>query len=97
MCVCVCVCVCLSVHLRHGGSLFISSKSLPSPILLILTGGLEELAVARRLPKAYSTGFVGCVKDVAVDGVELHLVEDALNSPKILHCSASGTAATAKK
>ncbi|XP_063065047.1 agrin isoform X2 [Engraulis encrasicolus] len=51
-------------------------------------GGLEELAVARRLPKAYSTGFVGCVKDVTVDGVELHLVEDALNSPKILHCSA---------
>ncbi|KAL2103599.1 hypothetical protein ACEWY4_000467 [Coilia grayii] len=51
-------------------------------------GGLEELSVARRLPKAYSTGFVGCVKDVTVDGVELHLVEDALNSPKILHCSA---------
>ncbi|KPP61769.1 hypothetical protein Z043_120095, partial [Scleropages formosus] len=50
-------------------------------------GGLEELAVARRLPKAYSTGFVGCVKDVSVDGVELHLVEDALNSPRILHCS----------
>ncbi|XP_045065333.1 agrin-like isoform X3 [Coregonus clupeaformis] len=52
-------------------------------------GGLEELAVARRLPKAYSTGFVGCVKDVVVDGMELHLVEDALNSPKILHCSAA--------
>ncbi|TDH10905.1 hypothetical protein EPR50_G00079800 [Perca flavescens] len=52
-------------------------------------GGLEELAVARRLPKAYSTGFVGCVKDVVVDGVELHLVEDALNSPRILHCSAA--------
>ncbi|XP_073731347.1 agrin isoform X3 [Misgurnus anguillicaudatus] len=51
-------------------------------------GGLEELSVARRLPKAYSTGYVGCVKDVIVDGVELHLVEDALNSPKILHCSA---------
>ncbi|XP_031422229.1 agrin isoform X3 [Clupea harengus] len=51
-------------------------------------GGLEELSAARRLPKAYSTGFVGCVKDVTVDGVELHLVEDALNSPKILHCSA---------
>ncbi|XP_067228326.1 agrin isoform X1 [Chanodichthys erythropterus] len=51
-------------------------------------GGLEELSVARRLPKAYSTGFIGCVKDVIVDGVELHLVEDALNSPKILHCSA---------
>uniref|UniRef100_A0A8C4HVF3 Agrin n=1 Tax=Dicentrarchus labrax TaxID=13489 RepID=A0A8C4HVF3_DICLA len=52
-------------------------------------GGLEELAVARRLPKAYSTGFVGCIKDVVVDGVELHLVEDALNSPQILHCSAA--------
>nr|XP_054602129.1 agrin isoform X4 [Nothobranchius furzeri] len=52
-------------------------------------GGLEELAVARRLPKAYSTGFVGCIKDVVVDGVEVHLVEDALNSPKILHCSAT--------
>ncbi|XP_078110555.1 agrin isoform X2 [Sander vitreus] len=52
-------------------------------------GGLEELAVARRLPKAYSTGFVGCIKDVVVDGVELHLVEDALNSPRILHCSAA--------
>ena len=52
-------------------------------------GGLEELAVTRRLPKAYSTGFVGCVKDVVVDGVELHLVEDALNTPKILHCSAA--------
>uniref|UniRef100_A0A674DNC9 Agrin n=1 Tax=Salmo trutta TaxID=8032 RepID=A0A674DNC9_SALTR len=50
-------------------------------------GGLEELMVARRLPKAYSTGFVGCVKDVVVDGMELHLLEDALNSPKILHCS----------
>lgn len=53
------------------------------------SGGLEELAVARRLPKAYSTGYVGCIKDVVVDGVELHLVEDALNSPKILHCSAA--------
>ncbi|KAI9531181.1 hypothetical protein NQZ68_000676 [Dissostichus eleginoides] len=52
-------------------------------------GGLEELAVARRLPKAYSTGYMGCIKDVVVDGVELHLVEDALNSPKILHCSAA--------
>uniref|UniRef100_A0A4W5QM83 Agrin n=1 Tax=Hucho hucho TaxID=62062 RepID=A0A4W5QM83_9TELE len=33
-------------------------------------GGLEELVVTRRLPKAYSTGFVGCVKDVVVDGME---------------------------
>ncbi|KAM9342708.1 LOW QUALITY PROTEIN: agrin [Pholidichthys leucotaenia] len=52
-------------------------------------GGLEQLAAARRLPKAYSTGFVGCIKDVVVDGVDLHLVEDALNSPRILHCSAA--------
>uniref|UniRef100_A0A8C7QHD9 Agrin n=1 Tax=Oncorhynchus mykiss TaxID=8022 RepID=A0A8C7QHD9_ONCMY len=52
-------------------------------------GGLEELMVAHRLPKAYSTGFVGCVKNVVVDGMGLHLVEDALNSPKILHCSAA--------
>ncbi|KAJ8360756.1 hypothetical protein SKAU_G00172810 [Synaphobranchus kaupii] len=27
-------------------------------------GGLERASVARRLPKAYSTGFIGCVKDV---------------------------------
>ncbi|XP_052338523.1 agrin-like isoform X4 [Oncorhynchus keta] len=52
-------------------------------------GGLEELMVAHRLPKAYSTGFVGCVKNVVVDGMGLHLVEDALNSPKILHCSSA--------
>ncbi|XP_072771994.1 agrin isoform X1 [Nerophis lumbriciformis] len=52
-------------------------------------GGLEEAAVARRLPKAYSTGLVGCIKDVVVDGVELHLVEDALNSPQILQCPAA--------
>ncbi|XP_077371201.1 agrin isoform X10 [Festucalex cinctus] len=52
-------------------------------------GGLEEVSVARRLPKAYSTGFVGCIKDVVVDGVELHLVEDALNNPQILHCPAA--------
>uniref|UniRef100_A0A3P8V635 Agrin n=1 Tax=Cynoglossus semilaevis TaxID=244447 RepID=A0A3P8V635_CYNSE len=52
-------------------------------------GGLEELAVTRRLTKAYSTGFVGCIKDVVVDGVELHLVEDALNSPRILQCPAA--------
>lgn len=41
------------------------------------------------MPKAYSTGFVGCIKDVVVDGMELHLVEDALNSPHILQCSAA--------
>ncbi|KAJ8259663.1 hypothetical protein GJAV_G00172030 [Gymnothorax javanicus] len=51
-------------------------------------GGLERPSVARRLHKAYSTAFTGCVRDVIVDGVELHLVGDALNSPRIQHCSA---------
>ncbi|KAL8198391.1 UNVERIFIED_CONTAM: hypothetical protein K2H54_008676 [Gekko kuhli] len=51
-------------------------------------GGLEKLSVAHKLPKAYSTGFVGCIRDVIVDRQELHLVEDALNNPTILHCSA---------
>ncbi|XP_010003562.1 PREDICTED: agrin [Chaetura pelagica] len=51
-------------------------------------GGLEKLSVAHRLPKAYSTGFVGCIRDVTVDRQELHLVEDALNNPTISHCSA---------
>ncbi|NWV29599.1 AGRIN protein, partial [Origma solitaria] len=51
-------------------------------------GGLDKLAVPPRLPKAFSTGFVGCVRDVLVDGRELQLLEDALNRPRILHCSA---------
>ncbi|XP_043919018.1 agrin isoform X3 [Protopterus annectens] len=50
-------------------------------------GGLEKLSVSHKLPKAYSTGFIGCIKDVIVDRQELHLVEDALNNPRILHCS----------
>uniref|UniRef100_A0A7M4E3Z4 Agrin n=1 Tax=Crocodylus porosus TaxID=8502 RepID=A0A7M4E3Z4_CROPO len=51
-------------------------------------GGMEKLNVAHKLPKAYSTGFTGCIRDVIVDRQELHLVEDALNKPTILHCSA---------
>nr|XP_009940178.1 PREDICTED: agrin [Opisthocomus hoazin] len=51
-------------------------------------GGMEKLSVAHKLPKAYSTGFIGCIRDVVVDRQELHLVEDALNNPTILHCSA---------
>ncbi|XP_061458105.1 agrin isoform X2 [Rhineura floridana] len=51
-------------------------------------GGLEKLSVAHKLPKAYSTGYIGCIRDVVVDRQELHLVEDALNNPTILHCSA---------
>ncbi|NWY00427.1 AGRIN protein, partial [Nothoprocta ornata] len=51
-------------------------------------GGMEKLGVAPRLPKAFSTAFVGCIRDVTVDHRDLHLVEDALNHPTILHCSA---------
>uniref|UniRef100_A0A8C0FVF4 Agrin n=1 Tax=Bubo bubo TaxID=30461 RepID=A0A8C0FVF4_BUBBB len=51
-------------------------------------GGMEKLSVGHKLPKAYSTGFIGCIRDVIVDRQELHLVEDALNNPTILHCSA---------
>ncbi|NXC09441.1 AGRIN protein, partial [Orthonyx spaldingii] len=51
-------------------------------------GGLDKLPVPQRLPKAFSTGFVGCMRDVLVDRRELQLLEDALNQPRILHCSA---------
>ncbi|NXU35218.1 AGRIN protein, partial [Drymodes brunneopygia] len=51
-------------------------------------GGLDKPSVPPRLPKAFSTGFVGCMRDVLVDRRELHLLEDALNQPRILHCSA---------
>ncbi|XP_065277420.1 agrin [Emys orbicularis] len=51
-------------------------------------GGIEKLSLAHKLPKAYSTGFIGCIRDVIVDRQELHLVEDALNNQTILHCSA---------
>jgi len=60
----------------------------PLTSLLSLAGGMERLSVAHKLPKAYSTGFIGCIRDVIVDRQELHLVEDALNNPTILHCSA---------
>uniref|UniRef100_A0A8C5SXB1 Agrin n=1 Tax=Laticauda laticaudata TaxID=8630 RepID=A0A8C5SXB1_LATLA len=51
-------------------------------------GGLEKLSLAHKLPKSFLTGFVGCIRDVVVDRQELHLVEDALNNPTILHCAA---------
>ncbi|KAG8434439.1 hypothetical protein GDO86_012708 [Hymenochirus boettgeri] len=50
-------------------------------------GGIEKLSVSYKLPKAYSTGYIGCLKDVVVDHRELHLVEDALNNPPISYCS----------
>lgn len=64
----------------------LSSHPPSSPFFF--AGGMEKLGVAHKLPKAYSTGFVGCIRDVVVDRQELHLVEDALNNPTILHCSA---------
>lgn len=73
----------------NSAPLILQITEMPDWTIHISSGGLEELAVARRLPKAYSTGFVGCIKDVVVDGVELHLVEDALNGPQILQCSAA--------
>uniref|UniRef100_F7CAL5 Agrin n=1 Tax=Ornithorhynchus anatinus TaxID=9258 RepID=F7CAL5_ORNAN len=51
-------------------------------------GGVEKLTVTHRLPKAYGTGYIGCIRDVLVDGRELHLVGDAVNKPTILQCSA---------
>lgn len=63
-------------------------RYLHRPSALSLAGGMEKLSVAHKLPKAYSTGFIGCIRDVVVDRQELHLVEDALNNPTILHCSA---------
>ncbi|MBV99323.1 Agrin, partial [Eschrichtius robustus] len=41
-------------------------------------GGLEKLPVGQALPKAYGTGFVGCLRDVVVGRRPLHLLEDAV-------------------
>lgn len=40
------------------------------------------------LPKAYSTGFVGCLRDVVVGRRPLHLLEDALARPALRPCPA---------
>lgn len=69
------------------GSSPFGSKHLDTDGALWL-GGVEKLSVSYKLPKAYSTGFIGCMKDVLIDRKELHLVEDAENSPPILYCSA---------
>ncbi|XP_068096834.1 agrin isoform X5 [Hyperolius riggenbachi] len=54
----------------------------------LFLGGVEKLSVSYKLHKAYSTSFIGCIKDVLIDRKELHIVEDAVNSPPILYCSA---------
>ncbi|MEE6485074.1 hypothetical protein FKM82_014154 [Ascaphus truei] len=69
------------------GSSPLGAKQLDTDGALWL-GGIEKLSVSHKLPKAYSTGLIGCLKDVTVDQQELHLVEDALNNPPILYCSA---------
>ncbi|XP_072011994.1 agrin isoform X5 [Engystomops pustulosus] len=69
------------------GSSPLGAKQLDTDGALWL-GGIEKLSVSHKLPKAYSTGYIGCMKDVLIDHQELHLVEDALNNPPILYCSA---------
>ncbi|XP_035966069.1 agrin isoform X8 [Halichoerus grypus] len=50
-------------------------------------GGLEKLPMAQALPKAYSTGFVGCLRDVVVGQRPLHLLEDAVTKPELRPCA----------
>ncbi|KAB0399504.1 hypothetical protein E2I00_015817 [Balaenoptera physalus] len=51
-------------------------------------GGLEKLPVGQALPKAYGTGFVGCLRDVVVGRRPLHLLEDAVTKPALRPCPA---------
>ncbi|XP_032216637.1 agrin isoform X13 [Mustela erminea] len=51
-------------------------------------GGLEKLPTGQALPKAYSTGFVGCLRDVVVGRRPLQLLEDAVTKPGLRPCSA---------
>ncbi|XP_047726297.1 agrin isoform X3 [Prionailurus viverrinus] len=51
-------------------------------------GGLEKLPMGQALPKAYSTGFVGCLRDVVVGQRPLHLLEDAVTKSGLRACAA---------
>ncbi|XP_047580666.1 agrin isoform X5 [Lutra lutra] len=51
-------------------------------------GGLEKLPTGQVLPKAYSTGFVGCLRDVVVGRRPLQLLEDAVTKPGLRPCAA---------
>ncbi|XP_058994152.1 agrin isoform X10 [Mustela lutreola] len=51
-------------------------------------GGLEKLPTGQALPKAYSTGFVGCLRDVVVGRRPLQLLEDAVTKPGLRPCAA---------
>ncbi|KAM7099387.1 agrin isoform 1-T1 [Molossus nigricans] len=50
-------------------------------------GGLEKLPLGPALPKAYGTGFVGCLRDVVVGRRPLHLLEDAVTKPPLRPCA----------
>ncbi|XP_078186077.1 agrin isoform X17 [Callithrix jacchus] len=52
-------------------------------------GGLPELPMGPALPKAYGTGFVGCLRDVMVGQHPLHLLEDAVTKPELRPCPAA--------
>ncbi|XP_010848538.1 PREDICTED: agrin [Bison bison bison] len=51
-------------------------------------GGLEKLPTGQALPKAYGTGFVGCLRDVVVGQRPVHLLEDAITKPELRPCPA---------
>lgn len=42
--------------------------------------------MGQALPKAYGTGFVGCLRDVVVGRRPLHLLEDAVSRPELQPC-----------
>lgn len=45
--------------------------------------------MGQTLPKAYGTGFVGCLRDVVVGQRPLQLVEDAAARPTLHPCPAA--------
>ncbi|XP_058160685.1 LOW QUALITY PROTEIN: agrin [Dasypus novemcinctus] len=51
-------------------------------------GGLEKLPAGLGLPKAYGTGFVGCLRDVVLGRRPLQLLEDAVSKPELRPCPA---------
>lgn len=64
------------------------SESQPGDLPVCPAGGLEKLPVGPALPKAYGTGFVGCLRDVVVGRRPLHLLEDAVTKPELRPCRA---------
>uniref|UniRef100_UPI00358F0C2B agrin isoform X2 n=1 Tax=Myxine glutinosa TaxID=7769 RepID=UPI00358F0C2B len=48
-------------------------------------GGLPKPPTTNRLPKAYGTRFVGCMRDIRVDRKVLR-AEDATNKPRVQEC-----------